>query len=70
MTSVLVWVPSETDPELRIPAGVRYFLGGSPRKHDGKEKERDRQQSGPYQAITTVGDELNLTGELLESVQN
>lgn len=49
---------------------MRYFLGGSPRKHDGKEKERDRQQSGPYQAITTVGDELNLTGELLESVQN
>lgn len=39
-----------------------------------RRKERqgrgDRQQSGPYQAITTVSDELNLTGELLESVQN
>ena len=41
MTSVLVWVPSETDLEMRIPVGVGYFLGRSPRKHDGKEKGRE-----------------------------
>lgn len=26
---------------MRIPAGVGYFLGGSPKKHDGKEKGRE-----------------------------
>lgn len=43
MSSVLVWVPRETDPETRIPVGVVY-LGGGPRKHDAKEGEERREE--------------------------